>query len=442
MESAKLDVEVSWYVERTPKSKALQEEASAYLPGGSSRGTQFFEPYPFFAERGDGHYVHDVDGNRYLDFMLNATTLILGHAHPDITAAVQEQAAKGVSFSVPTDSQARLAKLICDRVPSIDSVRFTNSGTEATLYAIRAARVFTGRHKIAKFEGAYHGTHEYVSVSYSPSLDELDPDGPSSIPEFAAMPPGVMEGVVVLPYNDLARTERIIRAHAGDLACVIMEPVASSFGYLPGDPDFLKGVRELTEELGILLVYDEVQSLRVAPGGAQELFGVTPDVTAMGKIVGGGMPAGAFGGRADVMSLFNPVDGSIAHAGTFNGNPMTMAAGEVTMSALTPDVYRRMSDLGASLRGRLQAVFDELDVDAQVTGVASLFGVHFTSEDVTDYRSVLRADRDIKKRLFIAMLNEGVLLQVHGSGALSTLTTEAEVDTLIEAYRNAVQRIR
>ena len=221
-----------------------------------------------------------------------------------------------------------------------------------------------------------------------------------------------------------------------------MEPVASSFGYLPGDSDFLKGVRSVTEELGILLVYDEVQSLRVAPGGAQELFGVTPDVTAMGKIVGGGMPAGAFGGRADVMSLFDPVDGAIAHAGTFNGNPMTMAAGEVTMSALTPDAYRRMSDLGASLRGRLQAVFDELDVDAQVTGVASLFGVHFTSEDVTDYRSVLRADRDMKQRLFIAMLNEGVLLQVHGSGALSTLTTEADVDTLIEAYRNAVQRVR
>ena len=352
MESAKLSVEVSRYVGRTPKSKALQEEAAAYLPGGSSRGTQFFEPYPFFADHGDGHYVYDVDGNRYLDFMLNATTLILGHAHPDITAAVQDQAARGVSFSVPTDSQARLAKLICDRVPSIDSVRFTNSGTEATLYAIRAARVFTGRHKIAKFEGAYHGTHEYVSVSYSPSLDQLDPDGPTSIPEFAAMPPGVMEDVVVLPYNDLERTERAIRDNADDLACVIMEPVASSFGYLPGDPDFLKGVRSVTEELGILLVYDEVQSLRVAPGGAQGLFGITPDVTAMGKIVGGGMPAGAFGGRADVMSLFDPVDGAIAHAGTFNGNPMTMAAGEVTMSALTPDAYRRMSDLGDSLRGQ------------------------------------------------------------------------------------------
>ena len=442
MESAKLDVEVSRYVGGTPKSRALQEEASAYLPGGSSRGTQYFAPYPFFAERGEGHYVYDVDGNRYLDFMLNATTLILGHAHPDITAAVQEQAARGVSFSVPTDSQARLAKLICDRVPSIDSVRFTNSGTEATLYAIRAARVFTGRHKIAKFEGAYHGTHEYVSVSYSPSLDKLDPDGPTSIPEFPATPPGVMEDVIVLPYNDLARTERIIRANAGDLACVIMEPVASSFGYLPGDPDFLKGVREVTRELGILLVYDEVQSLRVAPGGAQELAGVTPDVTAMGKIVGGGMPVGAFGGRSDVMALFDPANPAIAHAGTFNANPMTMVAGEATMSALTPDGYRRMSDLGASLRGRLQAVFDELDVDAQVTGTASLWGVHFTSEDITDYRSVLRADGEMKKRLFIAMLNEGVLLQVHGSGALSTLTTETEIDTLIEAYRNAVQRVR
>ena len=442
MGSAKLDAEISRYVASTPKSKALMDEAAAYLPGGSSRGTQYFAPHPFFADRGEGHYVYDVDGNRYLDFMLNATTLIVGHAHPDVTAAVQEQAARGVSFSVPTDSQARLAKLLCDRVPSIDQVRFTNSGTEATLYAIRAARVFTGRHRIAKFEGAYHGTHEYVSISYSPSLDQLDPVGPTAIPEFPAMPPAVLDDVVVLPYNDLARTERLLRDNADDLACVIMEPIVASFGYLPGDPEFLRGVRDLTEELGILLVYDEVQSLRVAPGGGQELFGITPDMTAMGKIVGGGMPAGAFGGRADVMALFDPADPVIAHAGTFNGNPMTMVAGEVTMSALTPEVYRRMSDFGDSLRARLQAVFDELDVDAQVTGVASVWGVHFASEEITDYRSVLRADRDMKQRLFMAMLNDGVLLQVHCSGALSTLTTEADVDTLIAAYRNAIQRVR
>ena len=443
MVSGSLSDEVSRYAASTPRSKALHEEASAYLPGGSSRGTAYFDPHPFFVDRGEGHYIYDVDGNRYLDFMLNATTLILGHAHQDVMRAVQEQAARGVSFSVPTEAQARLARLICDRVPSIDSVRFANSGTEATLNAIRAARAFTGRHKIAKFEGAYHGTHEYVSVSFSPPLDALDPDGPSSIPDFPAMPPGVMEDVVVLPYNDLAESERVIRAHGDELACVIMEPVASAFGYLPGRLDFLKGVRAVTEELGILLVYDEVQSLRVAPGGAQEMFGVTADVTAMGKIVGGGMPVGVFGGRADVMAQFDPTGGAtIAHAGTFNANPMTMVAGEVAMNALTPDVYRRMSDLGDSLRRRLQAVFDELDVEAQVTGVASLFGVHFTSEEVTDYRSVLRADQDVKKRLFIAMLNEGVLVQVSCGGALSTLTTEAEVDTLIEAYRTAIQRVR
>jgi glutamate-1-semialdehyde 2,1-aminomutase len=375
--------------------------------------------------------------------MLNATTLILGHAHPDVTDAVQEQAARGLSFSTPTDSQARLAKLIADRVPSIDTVRFANSGTEATLYAIRVARAFTGRHKIAKFEGAYHGTHEYVSVSYSPPLEALDPEGPTSIPEFPGMSPSLLEDVVVLPYHDLAESERIIRAYGHELACVIMEPVASSFGYLPGNVDFLRGIREVTQELDILLVYDEVQSLRVAPGGAQELFGVTPDVTAMGKIVGGGMPVGAFGGRADIMSLFDPTRGAtVAHAGTFNANPMTMVAGEVTMSALTPEVYQRMSDLGDSLRGRLQAVFDELDVDAQVTGVTSLWGVHFTTEQIADYRSVQRADADMTTRLFTAMLNEGVLLQVRGGGALSALTTEAEVDTLIEAYRNAIPRVR
>ena len=361
----RLNGEVSRYTGRTPRSMALQAESARYLPGGSSRGTAYFEPHPFFVDRGEGHYLYDVDGNRYLDFMLNATSLVMGHAHPAITDAVQEQAAKGVSFSVPTEPQIRLAKILCDRVPSIDAIRFTNSGTEATLNLVRAARAFTGRHKIAKFEGAYHGTHEYVSVSFSPPMDALDPSGPTAIPEFPTMPPGVLDDVIVLPYNDLRGSEHTIREHKDDLACVIMEPIASAFGYLPGHPDFLRGIREVTRELGILLVYDEVQSLRVAPGGAQELFGVVPDMTAMGKIIGGGMPVGAFGGRADIMSQFDPTGGgaTIGHAGTFNANPMTMVAGEVTMTALTPEVYRRMSDLGGSLRRKLQAVFDELDVE-------------------------------------------------------------------------------
>ncbi len=443
MASKGLEREVQQYRARTPVSRQLQDEAARYMPGGSSRGTAYFDPYPAFVDHGEGHYVFDVDGNRYLDFMINATSLILGHAHPLVVKALQEQAARGTSFSGPTEAQVRLAKLLCQRIPSVESVRFTNSGTEGTMMAIRAAQAFTGRHKIAKFEGGYHGSHEYVSVSVRPPLHKLDPSGPTAIPEHPGQPPGVARDVVVLPYNDLAWCQRLLREHADELACVIMEPVASSFGYLPARPEFLKGIRDLTRELGIVLIFDEVQSFRAAPGGAQELFGVVPDMTCLGKIIGGGMPVGAFGGRADIMALFDPGKGPVlAHAGTFNANPMTMVAGEATLRQLTPEVYQRMDRLGGMLRQKLRAVFDELDVPAQVTGVASFFGIHFTREEIRDYRSVVRGDQEMRKRLFTGLLNEGVLLQASCAGALTALTTEAEVDTLVDAVRRVVQRTR
>ena len=424
-------------------SKELQEQAVRYLPGGSSRGAAHHEPYPFFVERAEGHYVYDVDGNRYLDFMLNATTHILGHADAEIVSAVQRQASRGLSYSAPTEVQVRLAKLLCDRVPSLDKVRFTNSGTEGTLLAIRAARAYTGRHKIAKFEGGYHGTHEYVSVSVSTPLGKLDPGATTAVPEWPGQPPSVVDDVVVLPYNDLEGSERSLREHRDDLACLIMEPVGSNFGYTPAQPAFLQGMRDLTRELGIILVFDEVQSFRLAPGGAQELLGVEPDLTAFGKIIGGGLPVGAWGGRGDLMELFDPANGPvIAHSGTFNANPMTMVAGEVTLSRLTSEDYARMASLGDMLRAKLRAVFDELEVEVQVTGIGSLFGVNFTSEEITDYRSVLHGDQEMKRGLFIGLVNEGVLLQTRCAGALSTITTEAEVDTLADATRRVVQRIR
>ena len=431
------------YLADTPVSRQKQANAEKYLPGGSSRGTAYFAPHPHFIERGEGHYIHDVDGNRLLDFMINATSLVLGHAHPDVTRAIQEQAARGTAFTGPTDPQVRMAKILTERVPSLDLVRFTNSGTEGTMMAIRAARAFTDREKIAKFEGGYHGSHEYVSVSVRPPLGKLDPSGPTPIPEYSGMPRSVLDQVIVLPYNDLEWCERVLRSNAGDIACLIMEPVVSSFGYLAGDIEFLRGLRELTSELGIVLIYDEVQSFRIAPGGAQETLGVIPDMTALGKIIGGGTPVGAFGGRADIMELFDPTrSGSIPHAGTFNANPVTMAAGEVVMKHLTSEVYERMNALGGQLRAKLRAVFDEFETPAQVTGIGSLFGIHFTSERIVDYRTVVRSDQLMGRALFIGLLNEGVLLQTGTAGALNSLTTEADVDTLVDATRRVVERLR
>ena len=440
-----LDREIERYVARTPKSRALQQEAEGVLPGGSSRGTAYFAPYPFFAEAGEGHYVYDVDGNRYLDFMLNATSLILGHGNPTIAEALGEQARKGTAFSTPTVTQIRLAKLLCDRVPSLETVRFTNSGTEATLMAIRAAWAFTGKSKLAKFEGGYHGTHEHVAVSVKTPAAQLDPAGPTAIPEYPGQPAGVGRDVIVLPYNDLAACERLLRAHADEIGCLIMEPVVSSFGYLPGDPEFLRGIRKLTESLGIVLVYDEVQSFRVAPGGAQELFGVTPDLTAFGKIIGGGMPVGAFGGRRDIMAQFDPTvagGARIAHAGTFNANPMTSLAGEAVLRAMTPAMYARLADLGESLRTRLRAALGSTGVAAQVTGVASLFGVHFTPRPIRNYRDVVSGDAQMTRAVFTGLLNDGVLLQTSCAGSLGVMTTEKEIETLVDAFARVVTRVR
>jgi glutamate-1-semialdehyde 2,1-aminomutase len=440
-----LEREIERYVERTPKSRALQREAEAVLPGGSSRGTAYFAPYPFFAESGEGHYVYDVDGNRYLDFMLNATSLILGHGNPTIAEALGEQARKGTAFSTPTVTQIRLAKLLCDRVPSLETVRFTNSGTEGTLMAIRAAWAFTGKTKLAKFEGGYHGAHEHVAISVKPPASKLDPAGPTPIPEYPGQPAGVGRDVVVLPYNDLATCDRLLRAHKDEIGCLIMEPIVSSFGYVPGDPDFLRGIRKLTEELGIVLIYDEVQSLRVAPGGAQELYGVTPDLTAFGKIIGGGMPVGAFGGRRDIMAQYDPTAAGgarIAHAGTFNANPMTLLAGEAVLLAMTPPVYRRLNELGESLRTKLRAALAGAGVTAQVTGAASLFGVHFTSRPIANYRDVVSGDAEMTKAVFTGMLNEGILLQTTCAGALGIMTGEKEIDTLVDTFARVAARVR
>jgi glutamate-1-semialdehyde 2,1-aminomutase len=254
----------------------------------------------------------------------------------------------------------------------------------------------------------------------------------------------VTEGVLVLPYNDLATCTRLLRAHAHEVACLIMEPIMSSFGYVPSEREFLTGMRKLTEELGIVLIFDEVQSLRVAPGGAQELFGVTPDLTCFGKIMGGGLPVGAFGGRRDIMAQFDPTHGGarIAHAGTFNANPMTLVAGEIVMKALTPPMYTRLATLGDGLRERLRAVFAEQGVAAQVTGIASLFGIHFSKRAIRNYRDVVAGDQEMRKALFVGLLNEGVLLQTTCAGALGVMTTDNEIGTLVDAVRTVVARIR
>ncbi len=438
-----IDREQGEYLAKTARSRALWEEALTVMPGGNSRTTTFFDPYPFYVQRGQGAHVWDADGVDRLDFNGNYTSLVLGHAPAEVVRAVQEAAAQGLSFPGPTEHEIRLAEALVRRIPSLEQVRFTNSGTEATMNAVRAARAFTGRAKIAKFEGAYHGTHDWVLVSVAP--DPKAAGGrrrPRPVAWSAGLPPAVLKHVVVLPWNDAEACEQIIEREAAALAAVLVDPLLGIGGVLPPAPGFLERLRAVTERHGIVLVFDEVISFRVAPGGAQERFGVRPDLTTLGKIIGGGLPVGAFGGRADIMAAYDPRKGGarISHGGTFNANPLTMAAGLATLEALTPEAYARLDALGDRLRGGVTRLLRATRRRGQVTGLGSLFCLHWTPGALTDYRSSRPRDPQAPLRVFLGLLNEGILLTQRGLGACSLAMTEEDVDRFVNALARVLAR--
>jgi glutamate-1-semialdehyde 2,1-aminomutase len=347
------------YVETTPHSAELHQAASRFMPGGRTRNTVHFAPHPLYIRRGEGCYVWDVDGTRRLDAISNYSAQILGHAHPAVVEAVTTQVAKGTGFAAATELEGAYSELLCRRVPSLELIRFTNSGTEATMFAMRLARVHTGRSKIARMEGGYHGTHEYAEVSSSPDPSAAGlPGDPFPVADSPGTPTAILGDTVVLPFNDLENSERIIYAHANELAAVIVEPFMGLAGVIVPERGYLEMLRAITRELGIVLIFDEVISLRVAPGGAQSIFGVTPDLTAMGKMIGGGLPVGAFGGARSIMEHLTPGRvGALPHGGTFNGNPLGLAAGLAMMQQLTPEVYEDLATKGDRLRGALTDIF-------------------------------------------------------------------------------------
>jgi len=431
------------YIGKTGRSRTLHEEAVAVMPGGNSRTTTFFDPYPFYIERGEGAHVWDADGNDRLDFNGNYTSLILGHAPPAVVAAIQGVVGRGLSFPGPTESEIALAAELSRRIPSIETLRFTNSGTEATMNAVRLARAFTGKPKIAKFEGAYHGTHDWALVSVSPPVKASGSrTSPKSVPASDGIPPAVMKHVVVLPWNDADACEKILEKEAANLAGLLVDPLLGIGGVLPPQPGFLERLREVTARHNIVLIFDEVISFRVARGGAQEKFGVTPDLTTLGKIIGGGLPVGAFGGRADIMGAYDPRKGGprISHGGTFNANPLTMVAGLATMQALTEDAYARLDQLGERLRGGVTRLLEATRRKGQVTGVGSLFCLHWVTGPLTDYRSSRPKDPDAAMRVFLGLLNEGIILSQRGLGACSLAMADEDVDRFVNALARVVAR--
>ncbi len=434
--------ETDRYLELTPKSRAIWEDAKNYLPGGDSRNSIFWEPYPFFVESSSGCHVIDADGVDRVDFINTMTTMILGHAPKIVMQAVEEQLAKGVAYNAPNEHQVRLAKTLCQRIPSFDLVRFTNSGTEATLNTLRAARAFTGKSRFAKAEGGYHGTHDAVTVSLrvDPELAG-DADRPTALPSSAGLPEGVLEQVLIIPFNDTQASLKLLEENKYELAAVIVEPVMGSVGMVPATPEFLAMLRDFTQANRIILIFDEVISFRVAPGGSQQYYGITPDMTALGKIIGGGFAVGAFGGRRDIMEQYDPTKGpTVTHAGTFNGNPVTMVAGATTLEQLTPEVYRRLAELTEELRRGLRGVCAELEVPVQVTGLGSLFGIHFTEGEIHGYRDVAAGNSGLRHQMFLGLMNEGFLTASNLVGALSTEMAEMEIEAFLDAFKRVLAR--
>jgi glutamate-1-semialdehyde 2,1-aminomutase len=421
------------YTQVSPASRALWERALASLPGGNSRTTIFHDPYPIYAARGEGCRVIDVDGVERIDFISNYTSLVHGHCHPRVVAAVQRQAGTLMSAAAPSELEVQLAERIRERLPSIELLRFTNSGTEATMQAIRAARAFTGRSTILTFAGAYHGTHDYaVSIPADASL----PPGSLGVPEAVA------GTIVVAPFNDLDATRAAVEPRLGDLAAIVVEPVQGAAGVIPAEGGFLALLRELADEAGALLVFDEVIAFRIGFHGAQGRYGVKPDLTTLGKIIGGGLPIGAFGGRADVMSLFDPrSEQRLAHGGTFNANPLSMAAGLATLEELTPEALRRLESLAEKLKAKLVQVFADAGRPATVTQIGSLFNVHFTEGPVREHADVRAADAALLSELHLFLLGNGILWTERGMGCLSTPMSSAEIDAFVEATARGLDEL-
>jgi glutamate-1-semialdehyde 2,1-aminomutase len=431
------------YRRRTPTSAARFEEARRVMPGGDTRTVAFYPPYPLTVDRGQGCRFTDVDGNAYIDLLNNYTSLIHGHAHPAIVAAVQEQLPKGTNFAAGLVAQTQLAGILTSRVASVDLIRFTNSGTEATMNAVRAARAFTGRDLIIKIEGGYHGTYDDFEVSVHPDLATAEPDeAPVATLDAQGVPRNTVENVLVTPFNDADAVVRLMDTRGSEVAAIIVEPVLGAGGMIPADRSYLETLQDLATEHGSLLIFDEVMTFRLAPGGMQEQYGVRPDLTTFAKIIGGGFPVGAFGGRAEVMELFDPSrPRPLWQSGTFNGNAITMVAGVAALEHYPPAEVERINRLGGRLRDGMNRALRAAGITGHATGYGSFVGVHFTEQPPRSYRDAARGDQALKRLIHVGLLLEGVFCAPRLMFCTSTAMDEAIVDDVVAAFRRVLARI-
>ncbi len=407
------------YLRKTLNSAKLWKQATEVMPGGITANVKFFEPHPIFMKKAKGSRIYDVDHNEYIDFCLCLGPLILGHGHPAVTEAIRKQLANSgtTMYGTPHELEIKMARELKRLVPCAEMTRFVSSGLEATLHALRLARAYTHKTKIAKFEGHYHGAHDYVAVSVSPPLNSVGPDNePLAVSNSAGLPQFILDNTVVLPFNDSASTERIIEKNRDDLAAVIVEPVAR--GFLPPDKDFLRNLRTVTKENNIVLIFDEIMTgFRLGLGGAQEHFGVIPDLVALGKVVGGGLPIGVFAGRSEIMENMSPVNSKspsdrVFHSGTFNGCPTILAAGLATLEILKKTgTYLHVNWVADEVKKYMRDAFEDKRIDAEVIGLASMFQCLFTSGNVKNYRDIARADSKKRMNFDLELVNNGVYVR-------------------------------
>jgi glutamate-1-semialdehyde 2,1-aminomutase len=422
------------------RSETLFARARNCIPGGVNspvRALRAVGGTPRFIARGEGPYLYDVDGNRYIDYVCSWGALLFGHGFSPVREALLEAMGRGISYGAPTEAEVELAELICRLVPSIEKVRLVNSGTEATMSAVRLARACTGRPHIVKFEGCYHGHADSFLIGAGSGALTL------GVPSSPGVTPGAARDTLLAPYNDLEAVEALFAAHGGQIAAVIVEPVAGNMGCVLPRPGFLEGLRRLCDRHGALLIFDEVMTgFRLAPGGAQERYGVIPDLTTLGKILGGGLPIGAYGGRRELMDQVAP-EGPVYQAGTLSGNPLAVAAGKAMLGSILadPGLYDRLEEQAGMFEAELRARFARFGEPVWINRAGSMMGIFFSAEPVVDYRSATGSDTRRFARLFHALLHEGVYLPPSPFEAffLSTAHTEAVLEATLEAVSRALE---
>ncbi len=447
------------YKENTKTSEKMHKQATNSLPGGVAANIKYFDPYPIFMKSGKGAYLTDVDNNEYIDYLASYGPLILGHGHPAVSNAIKEQLDENgaILYGTPSEIENTFAEKIKQHYPSIEMVRFTNSGTEATLLALRIAYGFTGKHKIGKFEGHYHGGFNQVLVSVNPPVSQAgDIKNPTPIAESKGLEPNQLENTIVLPFNDLESCTKILEAHKDEMAAIIMEPILS--GFIPPTQEFMTGLREVTEKLGILLIFDEVKTgFRAGLKGAQGIYGIKPDLTAMGKAIGAGLPMGIVGGRRDIIMITAPISGSdifdtstnkrssaqdvLFHSGTYNGHPLILKAGLATIEVLEKefDNIVRYTDM---LKDGICKLFAKRGINIVMVGQATVFNYCITDlKEITCYRDVQQSDFALRKKIDFALLKEGIYNKPTNRYSLSVYHNEDVVKKTLEAYERALDKV-